>query len=46
MIFQQVPDLDAHVWFYDDGMAVGKLDDLGSVSDIFLTEGPGHGLFF
>ena len=45
MIFQQVSDLYAHVWFPDHSIAEGELDDLGAVGDIILTEGPGRSLF-
>ena len=35
---------DLLVWFHDDGHAVGKLEDLRSVVDILLQEGPPRGL--
>ena len=39
-----VSDLDANVWYHDDGDVVGDLADLAKVVDIILREGPPRGL--
>ena len=44
-IATSVPDLHLHVWLHDDGTMVGKLEDLGTVVDILVQEGPKRGLF-
>ena len=40
----EVPDLDVHVWYHDDGNAVGTKEQLQVVVDIVRREGPKRGL--
>ena len=40
----EVPSLDAHVWYHDDGNAVGTVEELAKVVDIVRREGPRRGL--
>ena len=42
-IQEQLPRLDVHAWFHDDGSAVGTLDELQALVDIVRRIGPAMG---
>ena len=41
----EVPTLDINTWYLDDGVLVGKKEDLQKVVDILTIQGPTRGLF-
>ena len=43
-IRERVPGLTAHAWYLDDGIFVGKEEDLEQVLDVLVREGPARGL--
>ena len=43
-IKEEVPTLDLHAWFLDDGTQVGTVEELRTVVDILEREGPAQGL--
>ena len=44
LIQEQLPNVDLHAWFLDDGTLVGTEEELQQVVDIILKEGPARGL--
>jgi hypothetical protein len=44
-IQQVIPDLEANVWYLDDGALAGTREQLQRAVDIILQDGPARGLF-
>ena len=44
LIAEEVPDLLLNGWYLDDGIIVGRMEDLVKVVKILLREGPSRGL--
>ena len=39
-----LPDLDLNAWFLDDGVLIGKSEDIKKVYEFLVSEGPAYGL--